>query len=62
MSCSEKYKEHIEYMFNTFYKVLLRSAAIDAYHNLGRKQKRDVSLDDLMSETPFELSTTDRSV
>lgn len=59
MSCSKEYKEHIEYMFAAFCKVVLRNAAFTAYRDFGRKQKREVSLDYLMSETPFEPFTTD---
>lgn len=59
MSYSKEYKEHIEYMFAAFCKVVLRNAAFTAYRDFGRKQKREVSLDYLMSETPFEPFTTD---
>lgn len=59
MSYSEEYKEHIEYTFAAFCKVVLRNAAMTAYRDFGRKQKREVSLDYLVSETPFEPSTMD---
>lgn len=59
MSYFEEYKERIEYMFAAFCKVVLRNAAFTAYRDFGRKQKREVSLDYLMSETPFEPFTTD---
>lgn len=59
MSYSEDYKERIEYMFAAFCKVVLRNAAFTAYRDFGRKQKREVSLDYLMSETPFEPFTMD---
>lgn len=59
MSYSEDYKERIEYMFAAFCKVILRNAAFTAYRDFGRKQKREVSLDYLMSETPFEPFTMD---
>lgn len=59
MSYSEEYKERIEYMFAAFCKVVLRNAAITAYRDFGRKQKREVSLDYLMSETPLEPFTAD---
>lgn len=52
-------KERIEYMFAAFCKVVLRNAAFTAYRDFGRKQKREVSLDYLMSETPFEPFTMD---
>ena len=59
MRYSEQFMEHIEYAFNTFCKVVLRNAARNAYRDLGRKQKYEISLDYLMSETPFEPFTTD---
>ena len=59
MIYSEQYKEHIEYTFSAFCKIVLRNAAISAYRDFGRKQKHEVSLDYLMSETPFEPFTTD---
>ncbi|MFQ9509892.1 MAG: RNA polymerase sigma factor [Lachnospiraceae bacterium] len=59
MIYSEEYKEHIEYTFAAFCKVVLRNAAISTYRDFGRKQKREVSLEYLISETPFEPFTTD---
>lgn len=59
MSYSEEYKEHIEYTFTAFCKVVLRNAVMTAYRDFGRKQKREVSLDYLMSETSFEPSVMD---
>lgn len=59
MKYSEEYNEHIEYTFAAFCKVVLRNAAITAYRDFGRKQKREVSLDYLLSETSFEPFTTD---
>ena len=50
MIYSEEYKEHIEYTFSAFCKVVLRNAAISAYRDFGRKQKHEVSLDYLMSK------------
>ncbi len=60
MRYSEQFMEHIEYTFAAFCNVVLRNAAINAYRDFGRKQKREVSLDYLMSETPFEPFTMDR--
>ena len=59
MRYSEQFMEHIEYAINTFCKVVLRNAARNAYRDLGRKQKYEISLDYLMSETPFEPFITD---
>lgn len=60
MKYSEQFMERIEYTFAAFCNVVLRNAAINAYRDLERKQKREVSLDYLMSETPFEPFTLDR--
>lgn len=59
MRYSEQFMEHIEYTFAAFCRVVLRNEAINAYRDFGRKQKREVSLDYMMSETPFEPFTTD---
>lgn len=59
MIYSEEYKEHIEYTFAAFCKVVLRNAAISAYRDFGRKQKQEISLEYLMSGTSFEAFTTD---
>ena len=59
MRYSEQFMEHIEYAFAAFCRIVLRNAAISAYRDFGRKQKHEVSLDYLMSETPFESFTTD---
>ena len=60
MKYSEQFKEHIEYTFAAFCNIVLRNAAINAYRDFGRKQKREVSLDYLMSETSLEPFTMDR--
>lgn len=59
MIYSEEYKEHIEYTFVAFCRIVLHNAAISAYRDFGRKQKREVSLEYLISETPLEPFTTD---
>ncbi len=59
MEYSEQFMEHIEYTFAAFCNVVLRNAAINAYRDFGRTQKHEVSLDYLMSETPFEPFSTD---
>ena len=59
MSYSEEYKEHIEYTFAAFCRVVLRNAAINAYRDFEQKRKHEVSLDYLMSETSFEPFATD---
>ena len=59
MGYSEHEKERIEYTFHAFCKTVLRNEAINIYRELQRKQKHEVSLDYLLSETSFVPSTTD---
>ena len=59
MNDSEQYKEHIEYTFAAFCKVVLRNASMSAYRDIGRRQKREISLDYLMEERYYNPSTTD---
>ena len=59
MNDSEQYKEHIEYTFAAFCKVVLRNAAMSAYRDLSRQQKREISLDYLTDEKHYPLGTTD---
>ena len=59
MIYSEEYMEHIEYTFAAFCKIVLYNAAMTAYRDFGRKWKREVSLEYVISETPFEPFTTD---
>lgn len=59
MIYSEEYKEHIEYTFAAFCKIVLRNAALSAYRDIGRRRKWEISLDYLMEEKHYEPSTTD---
>lgn len=59
MKYSEQFMEHTEYIFAAFCNGVLRNEAINAYRELNRKQKHEVSLDYLTSETPFEPFSTD---
>lgn len=45
--------------YYAFCKTVLRNAAINAYRDMKREQKREVSLNYLMSETSFEPFTMD---
>lgn len=45
MVCTETYKEHIMYTFNAFCKVVIRYAAINAWRERNRRQKKEISLD-----------------
>lgn len=59
MSYSEEYKERIECVFATFCKVVLRYAALNAYRDISREQKHEISLEYLMEEKYWGPSATD---
>ena len=59
MNYSEQFKEHIEYTFNGFCKTVLYHEALNAYRDLQRKQRYEISLEYIITETSFELSATD---
>ncbi|WP_101877169.1 RNA polymerase sigma factor [Lachnoclostridium edouardi] len=59
MNYSEQYKEHIEYTFAAFCKIVLRNTALSAYRDIGRRRKWETSLDYLMEEKHYKPSTTD---
>jgi len=43
MACTEAYKEHIEYTFNAFCRVVIRYAAINAWRDRDRRRQREIS-------------------
>ena len=53
MMNSKQYREHIEYTFNAFCKIVLYHAALNAYKKIRKKQQFEVSLDHLR-EFDFE--------
>ena len=55
MTCTEEYKEHIEYTFQAFCKVVIRNAAITAARTRSRKYKREISLEYLTDEKHYPL-------
>ena len=57
MTCTEDYKEHIEYTFQAFCKVVIRNAAITAARTRIRKHKREISLEYLTDEKHYPLGT-----
>ena len=59
MSYSEQFKEHIEYTFNGFCKTVLYHEALNAYRDLQRKQRHEISLEYIITETSFEPSAVD---
>ncbi len=48
MTCTEEYKEHIEYTFHAFFKVVIRNAKYNALRTWRRKYQREISLEYLL--------------
>ena len=44
MPCTEAYKEHIEYTFNAFCRVVIHYAAINAWRDRDKRRQREISL------------------
>ena len=42
MPCTEAYKEHIEYTFNAFCRVVIRYAAINAWRDRDKRRQREI--------------------
>ena len=60
MTCTKKYKEHIEYTFHAFCRVVIRNAMYTAVQTRNRKYKREISLDYLTDEKHYPFGTTDK--
>lgn len=60
MTCTGDYREHIEYTFHAFCKVVIRNATITAARTRSRKYKREISLEYLIEEKHYPLGTTDK--
>ncbi len=62
MTCTKDYREHIEYTFHAFCKVVIRNATITAARARSRKYKREISLEYLTEENHYPLSTADKDI
>ena len=60
MTFTEEYKEHIEYTFHAFCKVVIRNAMCTAVRTRNRKYKREISLEYLTEEKYHPLGTNDK--
>lgn len=60
MTCTEEYKEHIEYTFHAFCVVVIRNAKYTALRDWSRKYKREISLEYLTEEKHHPLGTNDK--
>ena len=59
MDCTEAYKEHIEYTFNAFCRIVIRYAAINAWRKRDRQRQREVSFEYLTEEKFYPINTLD---
>lgn len=59
MMLSIKEREHIQCQFAAFCKVVFRNATCTYFRDLGRKRKREISLEYLTVQTYFEAHSTD---
>ncbi len=60
MNYNEQFKEHIEYRFAAFCKVVLRYEAINARRDMNRQMQWEISLDNLVLERYYAPHITDR--
>ena len=59
VDCTEEYKEHIEYTFNVFCRIVIRYAALNAWRERSRRRQREVSFEYLTEEKYHPLSALD---
>lgn len=59
MTDFEQYKEHIEYTFNAFCKIVIRHAAIDESRRLKSTWEHEISFEYLTEEKFYPFSTED---
>ena len=74
MPCTEAYKEHIEYTFNAFCRVVIHYAAINAWRDRDKRRQREISLSESApksaiaalpiaeTENPFDSILTDEQI
>lgn len=62
VTSSEAYKEHIEYTFNAFSRVVIRYAAINAWRNRNKRRQREISLEYLTEEKFYPFCTSDTGI
>ena len=59
MPYTEAYKEHIEYTFNAFCRVVIRYAAINAWRDRDKRRQREISFEYLTEEKFYPFCTSD---
>lgn len=59
MTYTEEYREHIEYTFNAYYKIVIYHTAINPARQQHKKCEKDVSLEYLTEGKHYPFSTLD---
>ena len=59
MTYTEEYREHIEYTFHAYCKIVIYHSAIDAARQRHRRCEKEISLEYLTEEKHYPLSTID---
>ena len=59
MPCTEAYKEHIEYTFDAFCRVVIHYAAINAWRDRDKRRQREISFEYLTEEKFYPFCTSD---
>ena len=59
MDCTEAYKEHIEYTFNAFCRVVIHYAAINTWRDRDKRRQREISFEYLTEEKFYPFCTSD---
>lgn len=59
MTYTEEYREHIEYTFHAYCKIVIYHSAIDAARQRHRRCEKEISLEYLTEEKFYPLGTTD---
>lgn len=59
MTYTEEYREHIEYTFHAYCKIVIYHTAINAARQQHKKCEKDVSLEYLTEEKHYPFSTLD---
>lgn len=59
MTYTEEYREHIEYTFHAYCKIVIYHATIDVARQRHRRCKKEISLEYLTEEKHYPLSTID---
>lgn len=62
MPCTEAYKEHIEYTFNAFCRVVIHYAAINAWRDRDKRRQRVILTNGNLAEALSSLPEKKREI